>query len=595
MGVLNLLSPGVLVREIDLSGIIPAVSSSVGAYVGQFSWGPCDIPMLLDNEETLVLTFGKPIGESQGSFIGTSFFSCANFLAYSLALYAVRTVSANANNATANGATNPVLIKNENVYDASYKDSTLSNKYGSFAAKFPGTLGNSLRLSICANADAFSTWSYKNYFDNAPSTSEAVSTKSGRTSNDEMHIVVVDSTGKFSGVANTVLEKFAFVSKASDAIDINGQTNYYKEVIRQKSNFVFVMDHPDYANTNATWGALCTDTTAYAKPANQDITLSGGANGSIPPAANINQNWALFNDKDRYEISLAFVGASADVSMSIPQYVYDNVITGSSSESPTVGRRDTVLFVSPRYSDVVNQPGYEAANICTGASSFLETFNRYSSYIVADCNWKQQFDMYNNLYRWVPCNADIAGLCAHTDYVAEPWYSPAGFNRGHIKNVTKLAWNPELAYRDLLYKNGVNPVLQFVGEGTVLFGDKTLQRKPSALDRINVRRLLIVLEKAVSRAAKYQLFEFNDQFTRASFVAMTEPFLRTVQSRRGLYSFKVICDETNNTPDIIDRNAFVAHIMLQPTKSINFIELNFVVTRTGVDFTYVYKSLTGAS
>jgi hypothetical protein len=551
--------------------------------------------MLLDNEDTLVRTFGVPTGLTRDSFIGTSFFSCANFLSYSASLYVVRTVSANANNAVANSG-NQILIKNEDVFDYTYAQANNANRYGSFVAKFPGQLGNSLTVSVCANTMTFSSWAYKNYFDNAPSTSEFVQTRSGKLSNDEMHIVVVDTTGKFSGTANTVIEKYPFVSKAIDAQDMNGQSNYYKEVIRQKSNFVYAFDPVDYGNAIGTWGQLCSDTTAYHQPAtNQTVTLTGGADGAIPPASNINQNWAIFNDKDKYEISLAFVGASADLSMTIPQYVIDNVISGSSSESPTVARRDTMLFLSPRYSDVVFQSGSEATNIVTGPTSFLYQLNRSSSYIVVDCNWKYQFDQYNNVYRWVPCNADVAGLCAYTDYVAEPWYSPAGFNRGHIKNVTKLAWNPSLTYRDQLYKNGVNSIVQFTGEGTVLFGDKTLQAKPSALDRINVRRLLIVLEKAISRAAKYQLFEFNDQFTRSSFVSMVEPYLRTVQSRRGLYSYKVICDETNNTPDIIDRNAFVAHVLLQPTKSINFIELNFVITRTGVDFTYVYKTLTGAS
>jgi phage tail sheath protein FI len=207
--------------------------------------------------------------------------------------------------------------------------------------------------------------------------------------------------------------------------------------------------------------------------------------------------------------------------------------------------------------------------------------------MVADSGWKYQYDRYNNVYRWIPLNADIAGLCAYTDSVADPWYSPGGFNRGKIKNVVKLAWNPTLSERDTLYKNGVNPVIFMRGEGVVLLGDKTMQAKPSAFDRINVRRLFITLEKAISRSARYSLFEFNDAFTRAQFVAMIEPYLRTIKGRRGIIDFKVICDETNNTPDIIDRNAFVGDIYIKPARSINFIQLNFVAVRSGVEFSTV--------
>jgi phage tail sheath protein FI len=244
---------------------------------------------------------------------------------------------------------------------------------------------------------------------------------------------------------------------------------------------------------------------------------------------------------------------------------------------------DCVAFLSPPQSAVVNQAGNESANIIT----WLGSLARSTSYAVVDSGWKYMYDKYNQTYRWIPLNGDIAGLCVYTDSVRDPWYSPAGFNRGAIKNVVRLAWNPSKTFRDVLYSNGVNPVVTFPGNGTVLFGDKTLQAKPSAFDRINVRRLFIVLEKAISLAAKYSLFEFNDDFTRAQFVAMVTPFLREVQGRRGITDFQVVCDTTNNTGQVIDSNQFVGDIYIKPARSINFIQLNFVAVATGVDFSTI--------
>ena len=242
-------------------------------------------------------------------------------------------------------------------------------------------------------------------------------------------------------------------------------------------------------------------------------------------------------------------------------------------------RKDCLVFLSPRRDDVVDVPGSERANITTFRNLLTS-----SSYAVIDSSWKYQYDKYNDVYRYVPMNGDTAGLCVRTDTERDPWFSPAGFNRGQIKNVIRLSFNPTKAERDELYKIGVNPVVTFPGEGTILFGDKTLLAKPSAFDRINVRRLFIVLEKAIAKAAKFSLFEFNDEFTRAQFVALVEPFLRDVQGRRGIYDFRVVCDETNNTGEVIDRNEFIGDIYIKPARSINFIQLNFVAVRTGVAF-----------
>ena len=242
------------------------------------------------------------------------------------------------------------------------------------------------------------------------------------------------------------------------------------------------------------------------------------------------------------------------------------------------------MFLSPPLAAVYNNAGSEAADVVEYRQ---EDINRNTSYAVMDSGWKRQYDRYNDAYINVPLNADTAGLCARTDQTNDAWWSPAGFNRGQLKNIVKLVWSPNQTERDTLYKNGVNPVATFPGEGTLLYGDKTLLAKPSAFDRINVRRLFIVLEKAIATAAKYQLFEFNDVFSRAQFRSMVEPFLRDVRGRRGIFDFRVVCDETNNTGEVIDRNEFVADIYIKPARSINFIYLNFVAVRTSVSFTEV--------
>ena len=250
-------------------------------------------------------------------------------------------------------------------------------------------------------------------------------------------------------------------------------------------------------------------------------------------------------------------------------------------------RKDCVAFISPARADVVG-----VANAVTQTQNVVGFADGLpsSSYAVIDSGYKYMYDRYNDVYRFVPLNGDIAGLCARTDSIADAWFSPGGLNRGQIRGAVKLAFNPNQAQRDELYKSRVNPVVSFPGQGTVLFGDKTASSKPSAFDRINVRRLFIVLEKAISTAAKFQLFEFNDEFTRAQFRNLVEPFLRDVQGRRGLTDFSVVCDDSNNTSDVIDRNEFRADIFVKPARSINFIQLNFVATRTGVAFSEVAGS-----
>nr|QMP82951.1 MAG: hypothetical protein [Caudoviricetes sp.] len=583
MSFLNQLSPGVIVNELDLTSIVPGVSTSRGAFVGEFNWGPVLEPRLINDETGLLNTFQRPTDSSLDSFVGTSFFSCANFLSYSNSLFVVRVVGANAKNALSSANANAsILVGNELVFENSYLYANTNNNYGPFISRFPGTLGDSLAVSVCSKTSNFTGWDYEEYFDNAPGTSEFAANKN--SANDEMHIVVVDRLGRFSGVAGTVIEKFPFVSKASDAIGVDGTSSYYKQVIFNNSQYIFAVDPVDFANTSVTWGTNTFTSNNYASVTNQYVSLAGGADGSAITANNLIGGWDLFKNRDTYDVSFLITGSASDVSLTVPRYIIDNVIDGSTASTPIQGRRDSIVFISPRFQDVVNQAGQEALNI---TNNFLATLDKSSSYAVVDSGWKYQYDKYNNIYRWVPLNADIAGTCAATDLAQDPWWSPAGFSRGKIKNVTKLAWNPNQSERDFIYPRGVNPVVSFQGEGVVLFGDKTLQAKPSAFDRINVRRLFIVLEKAISKAAQYSLFEFNDQFTRAQFVAVVEPYLRTIQGRRGIYDFKVVCDESNNTPDIIDRNGFVGDIFVKPSRSINYIQLNFIAVRTGVEFNTV--------
>jgi phage tail sheath protein FI len=380
-----------------------------------------------------------------------------------------------------------------------------------------------------------------------------------------MHIIVLDATGNITGTPNSVLEKFAFVSKASDAKDDSGNANYYKTVIANRSKYIRWMSHSETVTGNIAWGSAAVANTYKVMTANLTVTLSGGADGTIT-AANLSTSYNTFSSAESTDISL-IVSGPAD----------STIVTNLRTLVET--RKDCLAFISPEKNDVVDQAGSEVSNITSYRNSLSA-----SSYLVLDGNWKYQYDKYNDVYRWVPLNGDVAGLCAKTDLERDPWFSPGGLNRGIIRNVIKLAWNPSKADRDDLYSIGVNPIVTFQGEGSVLFGDKTMLSKPSAFDRINVRRLFIVLEKAISRAARYSLFEFNDQFTRAQFVNLVEPFLRDVQGRRGITDFRVVCDETNNTPEVIDRNEFVGDIYIKPARSINFIQLNFVAVRTGVSF-----------
>ena len=449
--------------------------------------------------------------------------------------------SAGAKNATDTGT--GTLIKNDDDYDAS----TSLGGY-KFLGKYPGTLGNSLKVVVITNT-GWSDSAYSDYitqFDSAPV-------------DPDVHILIVDEDGLWTGTANEVIEKYSDLSTVVGAKRDDGSSKYWKEVLNLQSSYI--------------WGGA----SATAVSASGVYSLAGAVNGNVLSNAERQTGWDQFEDAETVDVSL-LLGGSAEGTLG--KYIIDIADA----------RKDCVAFLSPPSGAVVGvlNPTTAQANVVayrdgTGAYS-ANNLNKSSSYAVMDSGWKYQYDAYNDVFRYIPLNADVAGLCVRTDRTQDPWWSPAGYNRGQVRDVVKLALNPRKAHRDNLYKSGVNPVVAFPGEGTVLFGDKTLQAKPSAFDRINVRRLFIVLEKAIATAAKYSLFEFNDSFTRAQFKALVEPFLRDVQSRRGITDFKVVCDDSNNTAEVIDSNRFVADIYIKPARSINFIQLNFIATRTGASF-----------
>jgi len=550
-----LVSPGIQVKEIDLTNVIPATSTSIGALAGSFQWGPAMEIITVGSEQQLVETFGQPNSDTFRSVL-----SAAQFLSYGNTLRVVRGVGSSALNATVSGT--GILVKNDDDFD----NQTFTA--GDWAlGKYTGTIGNSVSISVCSSAANFATWAFADNFNSAPGTSDGAIAVGG--SNDEMHVVIYDNDGKITGIENSVLESYEFVSQARNSFSADGTTNYWANVINNKSDWIRIGNAPSALSDSGETLAG----TSFTTTANIDAPLSGGINDNDLTVGETQLAFDMFADAETVEVSLIInpnpmTGADATT-------IANHVIALADA------RKDCVAFVSPPISATVGSSD-PVGDITTWRSSLTS-----SSYAFADSGALYVYDKYKDQYRWIPASGSMAGLAANADMVADAWFSPAGMTRGNVRNVTKLAFNPTQANRDDLYKQGINPIVAFPGQGTMLWGDKTLQTKASAFDRINVRRLFITLEKAISKASRAQLFEFNDEFTRAQFRNMTEPFLRDIKGRRGVTDFMVVCDETNNTGDIIDTNRFVADIYIKPARSINFITLNFIATRTGVEFSEI--------
>lgn len=683
------ISPGVYTTEIDLTNVIPSVATTEGALAGVFRWGPVGQRVLVDSEKALADRFGKPTNLN-----AETFFTAASFLAYANKLFVVRTANTTANstvitNATlsAVGTANNVAASNTQlatsvVRNADEMESKTFDAGVFYVAKYPGALGNSLKVSVVDSPAAYEssinlapntnievaqtsiaftvgstsavvtvvpsgtgsgttsntvatavrsglsvgdyvkagntsvgiqylrvksvgsivtngsnasvtiafdnkfslaenfnatqidrTWEFYNLVNRAPGTSLYQEGSSNATVADQVHAVVVDEDGAFSGTPGTVLEVFEALSRNTEAKNEEGSSIYYKNVINATSKYVWVANDLTGAPSGTTVGVINSTATTPAR-----FSLAGGQDGLSENAISLGvvaAGYDLFRNADEVDISLILQGVAKGGAngTGLANYLIDNIATV---------RKDCVVLVSPERSDVVNQAGRELDNL----TQFRADLSK-SSYAFLDSGYKYTYDKYNDVYRYVPLNGDIAGIMARNDAMADPWFSPGGFNRGGVKNVYKLAWNPGQAQRDLLYKIDINPVVSLAGQGPILYGDKTLLGHPSAFDRINVRRLFIVLEKAIARASAAMLFEINDAFTRAQFRNMVEPYLREIQGRRGVTDFKVVCDETNNTAEVIDSNGFVGEIYIKPARSINTIQLNFVAVRTGVEFSEI--------
>lgn len=658
-------SPGIEIKEIDLSNVVPAVSSTIGAFAGVFQWGPVDEVKTVSSGLELVEEFYQPANTDAGS---EDFYTADSFLRYGSALKVVRMATSGLFSANDAGAS-ASLLKNEDDYEENYRDGSLNGTVGKYIAKYAGALGNSLKVSVCAssnayfhsgvdlvndaNADSGDTtvtvddgtkftvrdvikfsghatkyritgissndltiaslntptsggltsavaddesidrfWEFHDLFDKAPGTSASASLVGA--SNDEIHLVVVDEDGLFTGTQHTVLETFGFLSLASDGKNAQGQSNYYRNVLERESEYVYWSGHDVEIVTPATDDRTLEEskTTAFLRPDKvKNSSLSGGADGRSKLASDFESAMdKFFADSETESLDFIIVGSTRtdDGTGTDQDTVADhNTIVNKAIQIAEL-RKDCLVVASPRKTSIVHQTS-ESTQLTNVKADYASVTS--SSYAVLDSGWIYQYDRYNDKFVWVPGNGHTAGLMARSDLLQDPWYSPAGFSRGQYLGITKLAFNPKKATRDELYRARINPIVTFPGQGTVLFGDKTALTVPSAFDRINVRRLFIVLERAVALAAKAQLFEFNDAFTRAQFRSAVEPFLRDVKNRRGLVDFSVVCDETNNTDSVIDRNEFVCSIFIKPAKSINFITLNFVASRSGVEFEELYGAV----
>jgi phage tail sheath protein FI len=565
-------SPAIVVKEIDLTGVVPNVQSTTGAIVGNYRWGPVREATRVSTETELAAKFATPSSTSAVDFL-----SAAYYLRYSSTLYVIREVTAAAYNATSTGSPN-LTIRNKNHFDTldgTFGTDSGDTNSGSFIARYPGALGNSLKVSVCpvgsdSGGTYFSQWTYRTQFDDAPGTSDYASTRSG--ANDEVHVVVIDEDGLFSGTPGSILERYAFVSLASDARTNDGSSNYVKDVINNGSEYVYLVTFEGTLSALTNAGTAASGTTYSASATDViDVSLTAGADSGSLTTAEFLTGYALVADVDTITVDFLIapgMGAQAD------QTTVVNYLVGVAGTT----RKDCIVVASPNRTAVVGNATPVTTSLVT-----TDTYTR-SSYLVVGNNYLKVYDKYNDQYIFIADASSLAGIMAASDLNAAPWFSPAGQRRGALLGVTALSYSATKAERDVLYKAGVNPIANIPGQGVLLFGDKTFMARPSAFDRINVRRLFLVVERAIALAARNVMFEFNDEFTRAEFVNIVEPFLREIQGRRGITDFRVVCDETNNTAAVVDRNEFIANIFIKPARSINYVTLNFVAVRTGVEF-----------
>lgn len=641
----TLLSPGVVIQERDLTlGSIETVEVNVGAIAGAFAKGPVNKPVRISSESELLSTFGEPNDSNFETWFAASSFlayggvldvvrasgaslKTANVGGVSITInsvedyegnyydgtmawdYASRSVGAVGNSlkvvAIDSGASQRITLSGSFVGSVS-AGATISTTTGSKTAYvhyISGTTvdiiwisggawtttdlvddGSNPDLSITAAVDWYDAQTITaslnwNQVAPKPGTSPYVAERGG--SNDEMHIVVIDVDGGVTGTPNTVLEKFLYVSKASDGKSAEGSLVYYPEVILNQSNYIFWGSHDNEEIWDVSGNAMANasnfggvSTTAFDVLGEKEYSFTGGVDDFTLTQAEIIAGYDYFADPESVMIDYLIMGGGGATET-------ESKAKANKLISIAGLRKDCVAFISPDKGNVVGVS--DSATQTSNIVDFFDTFAS-SSYVVFDSGWKYLYDRFADKYRWIPCNGDTAGLCASTTAAGDPWFSPAGLNRGGIKNAIKLAYSPKKSERDTLYQKRINPITSLPGQGIVLFGDKTALASPSAFDRINVRRLFLVIEKTIGNAAKGVLFELNDEFTRNNFNNVVEPYLRDIQARRGITDFLVVCDSSNNTPDLIDKNEFVAEIYIKPARSINFITLTFVATRTGVSF-----------
>jgi len=582
-------SPAIVIKEIDLTGVAPNVETSLSGMVGQFKWGPVNDPQRVQNKEQLASQFGAP-----DNLRAVDYYSAEQYLRYSGNLILNRQVNNSAPigdsavNATLSSV--PVLIENDKVFE-SYAGSQL------FLAKYPGELGNSIEVSLfqrlktdllddAALTATYDGWKYSAAFNGFPGTSPWAASLEGDVKFDEIHVAVVDKAGLISGTKNTVLEVFPYVSVAKGAKTVDGGDNYIGTVINNGSNYVRFGQFGDSDNMigGTLWGTAPSGPTVQNFGANtwsQDSAtgqFAGGRDCPVLEVADYQAGFSHFEDKEEIDVQILI---APGMNTEEDHVAVVNNLVGIASAT----RKDCVVVASPNRAAVVGN--------VNAVDATIQTTNQFSAsnYLMVDNNYLRVADEFNDTYIYVPAASTTAGLLAATDASYGPWYSPAGERRGEYFGATGLAYSPNKAQRDELYKVGVNPVVQFAGRGILLFGDKTKQSRASAFDRINVRRLFLAVEKSVALAARNFMFEFNDEFTRSELVAIVEPLLREIQSRRGIEDFYVQCDSRNNTDEVRARNELVASIFIKPTYSINFITLNFVATRAGLDFEEVVGTL----